>query len=367
MSRFKSYFQLPTVKRIEAFCLRILLAFTLLYFFPDKLDLKYQLHPVGLAKWFDLTWLSDPLGFAIIKFVFLFFIFAYVSGFKLRIVLPFLTLIQILPYTLMNSQGYFGHSYQILSIVLIWISISAVITESINKKNNLADCNFFQLTIPILAILITTIFFTQSQRVFILMTSLFQISLDHKQLLLSYFPIFLILAISLNRFITIKIKTSEPSELTNSWQLIAGQTAVASVYFISVISKIYISNWLWLANSPFLALDFIKSNRQSFYSLLDPKYLEVPIGTLYLLENQNIARIFFGSGLLLEFSVFIAIGCRKLSLLFGILLITMHQLIKYLMTVNFQTNEIMLLIFFVNLPYWILHINLVKPILAIKK
>ena len=116
-------FPVPSVSVIEAFFLRALLAGVLFWFFPPALQIQSQPEPVGLAHWFDLTWLSGAGVFPIYRAVFFGLLVLYVAGFALPVTLPLMTLVHILPATLHNSQGFTFHGNQIMSLTLVGLSV----------------------------------------------------------------------------------------------------------------------------------------------------------------------------------------------------------------------------------------------------
>lgn len=87
------------------------------YIYPE------QPSPVGIARWISLVWLHHDgvyhvmFGLAAVCCAF------YVAGIGLRIVLPVLTVAQIIVYTYQNSQGFTYHSVQLISMVLLFQSV----------------------------------------------------------------------------------------------------------------------------------------------------------------------------------------------------------------------------------------------------
>ena len=54
------FFSLPTVSSLEGFFLRLLFGIVVASTLSLQVPFHDQPHPVGLAHFFDLTWLSDP-------------------------------------------------------------------------------------------------------------------------------------------------------------------------------------------------------------------------------------------------------------------------------------------------------------------
>lgn len=120
-------FPMPQVAGWEGLVLRLCLAFVLWDLFPHEMKFHGQPAPTGLAHWFDLTWLAQPGTFEIYRVVFAVAMVLLTAGWALPLVLPAATLLHILPYTLINSQGSTNHSYQIMSLSLLGLSAVAVV------------------------------------------------------------------------------------------------------------------------------------------------------------------------------------------------------------------------------------------------
>ena len=113
------FFSLPTVSSLEGFFLRLFFAIVVAFTLSLELPFPTQPHPVGLAHFFDLTWLSDPNNLSSYRSVIYLLILFYVAGLLLPIVLPALAAGHALMFTLFNSQGYTHHGYQIVTLTLV--------------------------------------------------------------------------------------------------------------------------------------------------------------------------------------------------------------------------------------------------------
>ena len=149
-----------------------------------------------------------------------------------------------------------------------------------------------------------------------------------------------------------KFTLSPPDGRLRAWLLVNAQVIVTGMYFISVFTKLDNSGGMWIWNSHHTALDMIKTQRQSFLNRFDPTYAEIPKEAYWMLEHPWMARAFFGSGIILEFVCILGIGHRWLGPLMGISLIIMHRCIDALMGgVAFLYNELLCLVFLINLPF----------------
>ena len=120
------FFSLPTVSSLEGFFLRLLFGIVIASTLSLQVPFHDQPHPVGLAHFFDLTWLSDPQKRSAYRSVLYLLLLVYASGWFLSIVLPLLAVGYSLMFTLYNSQGYTHHGYQIISLTLLVQAVTIV-------------------------------------------------------------------------------------------------------------------------------------------------------------------------------------------------------------------------------------------------
>jgi hypothetical protein len=120
------FFSLPTVSSLEGFFLRLLFGIVIASTLSLQVPFHDQPHPVGLARFFDLTWLSDPEKVSAYRSVLYLLLLIYASGWFLPIVLPLLAVGYSLMFTLYNSQGYTHHGYQILSLTLLVQAVTVI-------------------------------------------------------------------------------------------------------------------------------------------------------------------------------------------------------------------------------------------------
>ena len=270
-------FPQPQVGTLEALLARVLVAYAMWYFYPIFTPPAVQPDPVGLAHFFDLTWLGDPAVLALYKQVFLVILCVYAAGLALPVTLPVLAIMQMLPYTLINSQGFTNHSHNILSVALMSQALVAV-------------CH-------------------------------------------------------------LRGGWLQPQACMNAWLLAAAQAGIACTYLISVCSKMIASGGTWLFKSHYIALDLVKTMRQNYYSQLEPRFATEPEGVVWMLQHPKLTALVFNSGFFLEALIVLAVGTRRLAFFFGVSAILMHRSIHYLMGLEFHQNEVMLVVFFVNVPF----------------
>ena len=92
----------------------VLLAFRL----PSSLPAR-QPTPNGLAHWLDLTWLGQAANLEPLRWVFFGMLILYVSGRCMALALPILFAVHLGVFTLGNSQGWIGHTDQIVTLILL--------------------------------------------------------------------------------------------------------------------------------------------------------------------------------------------------------------------------------------------------------
>ena len=129
------------------------------------------------------------------------------------------------------------------------------------------------------------------------------------------------------------------------------KVTIAASYVVCGLQKWIDSDFQWIWRTPWLAVQIIKSNRADYYSKL-----EQPVGWMatelpaLILQHPNLARLVFGSGLLLETFAFLALLGRRWAAGYGLALIGLHLSISVAMALNFDLHMWLIAIFLVNLP-----------------
>jgi hypothetical protein len=111
---------------------------------------------------------------------------------------------------------------------------------------------------------------------------------------------------------------------------------------------------MWLYNAPYLAVQLLKTNWSHYHDTLEmpPAWLQTVTQTL--IDHPNLARLFFGAGLLIELLGFIVLINRRWALAGGLAIIALHLSISQVMSLNFLTHIFAALIFLVNVPGWLM-------------
>lgn len=139
-----------------------------------------------------------------------------------------------------------------------------------------------------------------------------------------------------------------------SYQLYFAQCAVAAVYVTSAITKLSKSDGLWLFKSHYLAKGVVKTHRQIYFDNPSKGVYEPVVGIAqWLAEHHIITRVLFGAGFFLELFAFAALWNRAWALFMGLGFIGFHFGVELIMKLDFRVNQLMCLIFLVNVPFWI--------------
>jgi hypothetical protein len=143
----------------------------------------------------------------------------------------------------------------------------------------------------------------------------------------------------------------------HSWHLYLAQSAIVAVYVTSAITKLGKTDGMWLFRSHYLAKSVVKTHRQTFYDNPAGAMAEPVVAVAqWLAEHHVITRIAFGMGFFLELFAFLALWNRAWALLIGLGIIAFHFGVEAIMHLDFRVNQVMCLIFLVNVPFWIVWI-----------
>jgi hypothetical protein len=144
-----------------------------------------------------------------------------------------------------------------------------------------------------------------------------------------------------------------PGATLRSWLLWQSQMLICGTYFVTIIAKLDNSGGMWLWNANYVAMDMVKTQRQSYLNNLDPQFAQPPEQAIWMLDHPWTARLMFGSGFLLELLAIFAIGRRGLGFLIGVAIIVFHRSIDALMGLTFLYNEFLVAVFIVGIPFGI--------------
>ncbi len=143
-----------------------------------------------------------------------------------------------------------------------------------------------------------------------------------------------------------------PGISLGSYMLYYCQGVILATYVISVVTKMIKTYGLWIWNARYICIELIKSHRSEYYKYLDPKADSEVSMAVWLLNHPLAATALFGSGFFLEMFALLGLRNRLWALGIGLALIAMHESISVIMRLTFRYNEMLLLVFLVNIPYW---------------
>lgn len=260
-------------------------------------DSTEQRHPKGLARFFDLTFMSKDSLQLPLWILSMGALISYIFGRGLLISLPILTMIMVLAWTLFNSNGFAFHGFKLVGLILVTQTVMVwvlAISKWVRKKS---------ATIETPA----------------------DVERSRYQL--------------------------------NDYLIRFTQVTIIAAYVIAGVTKLVRSDGEWIQNSHYSSLYIVKTYRQNYYKELDDERFgaapeRVPWAN-EMLENPTTTKIFMSGGLFLELFCFIGLWNRWLMTLVGIGIVFFHRMVDYLMHLQFYQNEVAVWIFLVNPAFWL--------------
>lgn len=138
-----------------------------------------------------------------------------------------------------------------------------------------------------------------------------------------------------------------------SYLIYYSQGMIAFAYVACAITKVINSKGLWLFKSNYICIELIKSHRLEYYETLNPAAAGDPAAAVWLLNHPWITRFIFDIGFFIELLAFVALRNRSWALITGLAIIGFHRSVWWLMRLEFPMHEWLILIFLVNVPFWI--------------
>lgn len=121
----------------------------------------------------------------------------------------------------------------------------------------------------------------------------------------------------------------------------------AAAYVVCGIVKLTNSHFMWVHRVPFLSVQLLKSNWASYYDTLEPVAPWLGRVTQLIVDYPNVARLFFGAGLLIELLGFVILINRTWAFWGGLFIIALHLSISKIMDLHFEYHMGAALIFLV--------------------
>ena len=271
----------------ELFCMRGFLAWVLWRMLPGTVPFTAQPFPGGLARLADLTFLSDPPVFAVLRGLALVALPLYVLGVAPLLSLGYLAALLTAVGALENSQGAIGHHLQLLCLVTLaqWLAYAAAALRPPPGASR-------GLGLPAAA--------------------------AHGRAVQAA-----------KLMIAAAYVASGWTKLIASQGLWVAQLPDISLQLVKTHANVY----------------------YDYYGLPGaPAALVTDLPRL-IAGHPWLTRLAFTPGLLLELGAVLALTGRRAACVVGLGLLGMHVLARVVMELGFVTHEWLLLIFFINIPW----------------
>ena len=130
------------------------------------------------------------------------------------------------------------------------------------------------------------------------------------------------------------------------------QQMIAAAYTLAGITKIVRSGGRWALDAPLMAPSVVKAHDQHYLSAMQPELFERSLAYgNFVLGHPLLIQVLFGTALLLELFALVALAGRGPALAIGLGLVGMHLGIELVMNIHFPTNQLVVLLFFVQVPF----------------
>lgn len=133
------------------------------------------------------------------------------------------------------------------------------------------------------------------------------------------------------------------------------QQTIVAVYLVAGLTKLIVTKGLWIFQARWIGVSIAKSAYQSFYDTFDQATLQQQLAVAHFAAMHGwIIAFIAAGGLLLELGSPLMLINRAWSAILGGSLVCFHLALGYAMHLTFIYNQWMLIIFMINLPYWIM-------------
>jgi len=148
-----------------------------------------------------------------------------------------------------------------------------------------------------------------------------------------------------------------PSDL-HSFAVRVTLQVIAANYVLCGITKLLNSNFKWVWNSRYMPLQYEKIQMQQYYNRLEhqPMDLGAKLNAMCI-EHPWLCLLFYAPGLIGELIALMILWGRAWALWIGLTMLAMHRIVEVTMGVRFHQHELMMLIFVMNVPFWIVFVG----------
>ena len=327
----------------EMLIMRVLFAAILYQAFPQQIGFDAQPAPLGLARYFDLAWLGNYETFVWIRRVFNVALIVYATGFGLPVVLPIIAAAFAFSGGLLSSQGYVGHSHQIVALIALvqacWYCPTFLVGSGISL---------------------------------VALWPMRELSTGPKLLVI-------VLAFAAGWFVwrwmrkrfARRGRSFDRLESERVSVFLAQQTIVA-VYVVSGLSKVIKSGFFgWISDARYFPIQIVKNQMYDYYNTLETHGVAVVAGNgvgaalsrffetlpdttqTLMISAPWVASMVLGAGLLLELFTWTALLSRGAAAIVGILIVAFHFLNGLIMDLSFPLNKMVVTVYFIQIPFWV--------------
>jgi hypothetical protein len=132
------------------------------------------------------------------------------------------------------------------------------------------------------------------------------------------------------------------------------QQTIVAVYLVAGITKLIVTKGLWIFQARWIGVSVAKSAYQSYYDTLNQTDLQQQLAVANFAAGHGwIVALIAATGLLLELGSPLMLLNRTTAALLGCLLVGFHLSLDYTMRLTFIYNQWLLIIFMINVPYWV--------------
>lgn len=132
------------------------------------------------------------------------------------------------------------------------------------------------------------------------------------------------------------------------------QQTIVAVYLVAGITKLIVTQGLWIFQARWIGVSVAKSAYQSYYDTLNQADLQQQLAVANFAAGHGwIVALIAATGLLLELGSPLMLLNRTTAALLGCLLVGFHLSLDYTMRLTFIYNQWLLIIFMINVPYWV--------------
>jgi hypothetical protein len=133
------------------------------------------------------------------------------------------------------------------------------------------------------------------------------------------------------------------------------QQTIVAVYLLAGIAKLIATGGLWIFQARWIGVSIAKAAYQSYYDTFNSAELERQLSIAHFAATHGwLVALIAAAGLLLELGSPLMLISRRWALFLGAALVCFHLGLDYTMGLSFVYNQWLLIIFMINLPYWII-------------